>query len=83
MMTQRHNPETEASTPVSLNLTYFADELALVQHAAEGMKLDFFAKVAAALNMSTSSTNVTERWNSVGPSNGEPISSYMEYVYSD
>jgi Asp-tRNA(Asn)/Glu-tRNA(Gln) amidotransferase A subunit family amidase len=75
--------ETEASTPIPLNLLYFAHEPALVQPVAEGMKFDFFAKVAAALNMSTSSTNVTERWNSIGPSNGEPISSYMEYIYSD
>jgi Asp-tRNA(Asn)/Glu-tRNA(Gln) amidotransferase A subunit family amidase len=75
--------EAEAETLMPSNLLYFADEPALVQPEAEAMKLDFFAKVAASLNMSTSSVNVTERWNAVGPSNGVPISEYMEYVYSD
>lgn len=65
------------------NLLYFADEPALVQPEAEAMKLEFFDQVAAAFNMSTSSVNVTGAWLANGPSNGQPISEYMAYVYSD
>ncbi|KAF2029733.1 hypothetical protein EK21DRAFT_89516 [Setomelanomma holmii] len=64
-------------------LLYFADEPALTQPEAEALKLQFFANVSAALNMSTSSINVTETWLENGPSSGESIASYMTYVYSD
>lgn len=75
--------EEAASTPMPNNLLYYADEPALVQPEAEAMKLAFFDKVVTALNMTTSSINVTETWLANGPSNGEPIASYMTYVYSD
>jgi Asp-tRNA(Asn)/Glu-tRNA(Gln) amidotransferase A subunit family amidase len=75
--------EEAANTPMPTNLLYYADEPALVQSEAEAMKLEFFDKVSAALNMTTSSINVTEAWLENSPSNGEPIASYMSYVYAD
>ncbi|KAF2748794.1 amidase signature enzyme [Sporormia fimetaria CBS 119925] len=75
--------EDAANTPMPTHLLYYADEPALVQPEAEAMKLAFFANVSTVLNMTTSSINVTETWLSHGPSNGEPIPSYMTHVYSD
>ncbi|KAJ4362935.1 hypothetical protein N0V83_010052 [Neocucurbitaria cava] len=75
--------EDAAESPLPSNLLYYADEPALTQPAAESLKLQFFANVSAALNMSTSSVNVTEAWLENGPSGGEPMATYMSYVYSD
>ncbi|KAF1940448.1 amidase signature enzyme [Clathrospora elynae] len=75
--------EAAAESPLPSSFLYYADEPALVQPEAEAMKLQFFSKVSSALNMTTSSINVTKAWLSTGPSNGESIPSYMTYVYSD
>ncbi|CAO2652731.1 Nn.00g021420.m01.CDS01 [Neocucurbitaria sp. VM-36] len=75
--------EDAADSSLPTDLLYFADEPKLTQPAAETMKLQFFANVSAALNMSTSSINVTKTWLENGPSGGEPMSTYMSYVYSD
>ncbi|PSN69376.1 amidase signature enzyme [Corynespora cassiicola Philippines] len=75
--------EEAAAAPLPNNLLFYADEPKLTQPEAEAMKQDFFANVSAALNMSTSAINVTKTWMNNGPSNGEPIASYMSYVYSD
>lgn len=75
--------EAAMDAPLPLNLLFYADEPPLSQPEAEAMKRKFFTDVSTALNTSTSSINVTQRWLSNGPSNGEPIASYMSYVYSD
>lgn len=75
--------EDAADTPLPAQLLYYADEAPLVQPEAEAMKLAFFAKVSAAMNLSTSSINMTEKWTSKGPAGNQSISEYMTYVYSD
>ncbi|KAF2730630.1 amidase signature enzyme [Polyplosphaeria fusca] len=74
--------EDVADVPMPSNLLLYADEV-LVQPEAKAMIDDFFAQVSTALNMTTSSINVTETWLESGPSQGESVSSYMAYVYSD
>lgn len=75
--------EDAADASLPSNLLFYADEPALTQPEAEAMKLGFFGKVSEALNLTASSINVTEIWLSTGPSDGEPMSTYMSYVYSD
>jgi Asp-tRNA(Asn)/Glu-tRNA(Gln) amidotransferase A subunit family amidase len=75
--------EQVSGTSLPTKMLYYADEPALTQPEAEAMKLSFFANVSAALNLTTSSINVTETWLSTGPSDGEPMATYMSYVYSD
>lgn len=75
--------EAHASTPLPGQLLYYADEAPLVQPEAEAMKLAFFANVSAALDMSTSSVNMTSTWFSSGPAPNQTIADYMHYVYSD
>ncbi|KAF1998772.1 amidase signature enzyme [Amniculicola lignicola CBS 123094] len=75
--------EAAANVPLPSKLLFFADEPVLNQPEAVAMKEAFFANVAGALNMSTSSINVTSTWAANGPSNGIPIPTYMRYVYSD
>jgi len=75
--------ENAASSPLPDNLLYFADAPALTQPAAASMISSFFANVSAALNMSTSSVNVTKAWTESGPAPNQTIANYMQYVYSD
>jgi Asp-tRNA(Asn)/Glu-tRNA(Gln) amidotransferase A subunit family amidase len=75
--------EDAAESPLPTNLLYYDDAPAQTQREASAMISQFFANVTSALNMSTSSINITEAWHATGPSNGEPVDSYMQYVYSD
>lgn len=81
----KDTPLEEAAEQSSFpsNLLYYADEPKLTQPAAEAMKLQFFANVSSALNMSTSSVNVTQTWLETGLSSNQSISTYMTNVYSD
>lgn len=74
--------ETATSQPMPMNLQYYADE-EIAQPEAKAMIQSFFANVSAALDMTTSSINFTQTWLESGPSNGEPVEEYMQYVYSD
>jgi hypothetical protein len=80
LKTLSSKPKPKPSTLMSSNLLYFTEEPALVQPEVEAMEFDFFTKVAAALNMSTSPVNVTESCNTVGPSNSMSIYQCIEYV---
>lgn len=75
--------ENAAASPLPRGLLYYSDAPALTQPAAAAMISQFFANVTAALNMSTSSINITQAWDATGPSAGEDVASYMTYVYSD
>jgi hypothetical protein len=68
------------------NIQYLQDQFTpLTQPDAEAMKLAFFEKVVAALDMTTTTVNVTVSWyeNDVTKGQNMIITNYMYYVYSD
>lgn len=75
--------EAHIDTPLPSQMLYFADAPAILQPEAEAMISAFFANMSTALNMSTSSINMTSTWTSHGPVSNQSIPSYMKYVYSD
>jgi Asp-tRNA(Asn)/Glu-tRNA(Gln) amidotransferase A subunit family amidase len=70
-----------APTSFPTQIQYWSDEPALNQTAAEDMKLAFFANVSSALNMSTTSINVTASWNQ--HISNSTMNSYYYTVYQD
>jgi Asp-tRNA(Asn)/Glu-tRNA(Gln) amidotransferase A subunit family amidase len=68
------------------NIQYLQDQFTpLSEEVAEDMKLAFFDKVVAALDMTTTTVNITASWykNDVTQGQNLSLTDYMYFVYSD
>ena len=75
-----------APSTFATNLLLYADEAPLTQPDAEALKQAFFTNVTKALNLTTSSINITSSFLSYNVSQTSPptdVADFMQYVYSD